>query len=396
MHKRSFVAGAVGGIVGAAILFLALFLLGVTDVTKETSVVTPTMFNSATPSTTAGMTPAQIYAKDATGVVEILSTFAAGSQSNPFFGGGTQPSQGLGSGFVVSGDGYILTNAHVVQENGVKAAQVQVTFRDGKGSATKRVPAKIVGIDANSDVALIKVDPSGLALNPLSLGDSEKTYVGEPVVAIGNPLGFDFSLTSGIVSALHRDLQSPNNGVIPNGIQTDAAINQGNSGGPLINPAGEVIGINEQIASQSGGNEGLGFAVPINTAINSMTQLKDTGTVKYPYMGVHMISVSTDIAKALNLNAQSGALVTDVQSGSPAAKAGIKGGSQQVTVQGQQITVGGDIITAIDGQEVQSADDAVAAIAKHKIGDTVKVTVVSTDGTTHTVDVTLGTRPAGL
>ena len=275
----------------------------------------------------------------------VLSDF--GSSGTDAFGQ-PQSSQALGTGFVVDKQGYILTNAHVVDESGQRASSVTVVFNKG-GSETTRVPGQLVGVDVGSDVAVIKVDPSKVGnLNPLPLGDSDTVQVGEPVVAIGNPLGYDFSITSGIVSATGRSLQSPSGQTIPNGIQTDAAINQGNSGGPLIDSSGKVIGINEQIASSGGGNDGLGFAVPINTAVRSMEQLKANGKVTYAWMGVGVQTLTSDVASALNVQTQGGALVESVSPGSPAAKAGIKGGTKQVTVQGQQFTVGGDVITKVD------------------------------------------------
>ena len=186
----------------------------------------------------------------------------------------------------------------------------------------------------------------------LALGDSGAVQPGEAVVAIGNPLGFDFSVTSGIVSAVHRNLQSPNGSVIPNGIQTDAAINSGNSGGPLFDSSGNVIGINEQIASESGGNQGLGFAVPINTAKKVMEQLKTTGKATYAYLGVQGQTLTADVATALGVKADKGVLVATVSSGSPAEKAGIKGGTRQTVVQNQTYVLGGDVIQAVDGVEV--------------------------------------------
>ena len=236
---------------------------------------------------------------------------------------------------MVDKEGYILTNAHVVDESGQRASSVTVVFNKG-GSETQRVTGQLVGVDVGSDVAVIKVDPSEVDLKPLPLGDSDKVVVGESVVAIGNPLGYDFSITSGIVSATGRSLQAPNGQTIPNGIQTDAAINQGNSGGPLIDGQGKVIGINEQIASSGGGNDGLGFAVPINTAIRSLEQLKANGKVTYAWMGVSLKTLTSDIAGMLNMQSQGGALVEQVSPGSPAAKAGIKGGTKTVTVQGEQ------------------------------------------------------------
>jgi len=217
---------------------------------------------------------------------------------------------------------------------------------------------------------------------------------GEAVVAIGNPLGYDFSVTSGIVSATSRNLQSPNGSVIPNGIQTDAAINEGNSGGPLIDSSGKVIGINEQIASQSGGNKGLGFAVPIDTAAKVMAQFKTSGTVSYAYLGVSCQTLSADISKALGVNVSQGVLVADVTGGSPAAKAGIKGGSQRTVIQGQTYATGGDVIEAIDSKAVTSAEDLAAAIMQHKPGDTVTVTVLR-GVSAQQLKATLRQRPSG-
>jgi S1-C subfamily serine protease len=308
--------------------------------------------------------------------------------------GQPQSGQALGTGFVVDNNGYILTNAHVVQENGQKATSVSIVFNTG-GGKTQQVKGEIVGIDVGSDVAVIKVDPNGVNLKPLPLGNSDQVQVGEQVVAIGNPLGYDFSITSGIVSAVGRSLQAPNGQTIPNGIQTDAAINPGNSGGPLIDASGRVIGINEQIASDSGGNQGLGFAVPINQAVRSLNQLKKGGTVQYAWLGVGLQTVTPDVAKAANLTTQSGALVQTVYPNSPASKAGIKGGSQTVTVGSQQITVGGDVITAVDGQPIASADEFIAILAKKSPGDTVTLTV-ERGGKTQSVTATLAARPANL
>jgi putative serine protease PepD len=226
----------------------------------------------------AGLSPQQIYEQRAGSVVEIKTTFPG---TYDIFGQQTGGGQALGTGFVVSKDGYILTNAHVVSEGGQAVSTVTVIFK-GSGSQGTQVEGTVVGADESTDVALIKIDPSQTpGLTPIPLGDSSKVTVGEAVVAIGNPLGLDFSLSSGVVSATNRDLQSPSGATISGGIQTDAAINPGNSGGPLIDASGNVIGINEQIDSQSGGNEGIGFAVPINTAVQVMEQIK-AGTLPQP------------------------------------------------------------------------------------------------------------------
>jgi S1-C subfamily serine protease len=261
--------GLVGGIAGTALLLGIATVVGIGPLRAEagTTVVsgTPTSF------TTSGLTPQQIYQQNSGGVVEITSTFA-GTQD--IFGQSSGGGQGIGTGFVVSKDGYILTNAHVVSESGQTASDVKVTFK-GSGDQTTDVAATIVGVDETTDVALLKVDPGQApTLTPVKLGDSSKVAVGESVVAIGNPLGLDFSLSTGVVSAVDRQVQSPNGATISGAIQTDASINPGNSGGPLFDASGAVIGINEQIASQSGGNEGIGFAVPIDTAVKVMEQMK--------------------------------------------------------------------------------------------------------------------------
>jgi S1-C subfamily serine protease len=217
------------------------------------------------------LTPQQIYQKHVGSVVEIQATFA---ETYDVYGQQTGGGEGLGSGFVVSRDGYILTNAHVVSEGGQAVSTVTVVF-SGSGSQGTKVEGTVVSADESTDVALIKVDPSEAPkLVPIPLGDSSKATVGEEVVAIGNPYGLDRSLSKGVVSATNRDLESPNGATITGGIQTDAAINPGNSGGPLIDSTGHVIGINEQIDTYSGGNEGIGFAVPINTAIRVMERIK--------------------------------------------------------------------------------------------------------------------------
>ncbi|MCX6372635.1 MAG: trypsin-like peptidase domain-containing protein [Actinobacteria bacterium] len=392
LKMRGFLVGLGGGAVGAALVVLVLVLVFNFGETTETVVQgaaeTPAVY---APATDAGQTPEQIYQGLSAGVVMVQSDFA--SSGTDLFGQ-PQGSQALGTGFVVDNDGYILTNAHVVQDNGQKASSVTIVFNKG-GGKTQQVKGEIMGVDTVSDVAVIKVDPSGVDLKPLPLGDSSAVQVGEPVVAIGNPLGYNFSITSGIVSAIGRNLREPNGQAIPNGIQTDAAINPGNSGGPLIDNAGRVIGINTMIASQSGGNQGLGFAVPINTAIRSLEQLKKGGTVQYAWLGVSLKTVTPEVAKAASLTTQSGALVTSVTPDSPAAKAGIKGGGKTVAVGGQPLAVGGDVITAVDGQAIASADELVAFFSTKNPGDTVTITI-ERNGKTQDVTATLAARPADL
>jgi S1-C subfamily serine protease len=336
------------------------------------------------------LTPLQIYEKAAAGVVEVRATFSgAGSSAS---------GQGLGSGFLVSSDGDIITNAHVVMNEGRAASSVEVVFRspnDSSGSSAN-VKATLVGGDEATDVALLKVDPSQVpALHPLPLGDSASVFVGEPVVAIGSPLGLSFTLTSGIVSATSRNLQAPDGSVIPDGIQTDAAINSGNSGGPLIDSAGKVIGVNTQIITQSGGSQGLGFAVPIATAVDVMNQLQTSGTVTHAYLGVSGQTLNAQVAQALDVPVSEGVLVMTVSPGSPADKAGISGGHQRVMIQGQPFLIGGDVIEAVDGKAVTSSQDIAAAVARRQPGYTLALTVLSR-GQTKQVEVTLSARPAGI
>jgi S1-C subfamily serine protease len=268
---KGFFSGVAGGLVGTALVVGALLLAGVGPFNTVTTVVKKTGSSGQVAFQTTGLTPQQIYKQSADSVVEIVSTFPG---QTDIFGQSSGAQQGIGTGFVVSSEGYILTNAHVVSESGQLAGDVKVIFNSG-GKQTAEVTGTIVGADDSTDVALIKVDPSQTpTLDPIPLGDSSKVQVGEQVVAIGNPLGLEFSLSSGVISSTDRQVQSPNGAVIDNAIQTDASINPGNSGGPLIDASGNVIGINEQIASQSGGNEGIGFAVPINTAIQVMEQMQ--------------------------------------------------------------------------------------------------------------------------
>jgi S1-C subfamily serine protease len=395
---RSRIGLFLGGVGTALLILLILVIAGVLPVKSEktTVIVRQTANTSTTALRSAALTAQQIYQRDARGVVEIEATFTSDSSQGAFpfpFSIGPQTEQALGSGFVVSREGYILTNAHVVSSNGQTVKTVRVVFK-GLGSQTKQVSGTVVGADNTSDVALIKVDPSKLGpLDVIPLGNSAGVQPGEPVVAIGNPLGYDFSITAGIVSATNRDLQSPNGATISNGIQTDAAINEGNSGGPLIDSSGHVIGINEQIATQSGGNEGLGFAVPIDSAVGVMGQLKKSGSVTYAWLGISGETLTADVAKALGIKTTQGVLVTQVRAGTPAAKAGLKGGTAQLSLQGQTYQVGGDIITAINNTKLSGMEQLTTIIAAHKPGDVVSLTIVR-DSQTKSIKVTLAARPA--
>jgi S1-C subfamily serine protease len=396
-----FILGLVGGVLGAALILGVFLLLGGSLVKSETTqVVRSAPATFASPG--AALTPEQIYQRSTPSVVEVQSTFPS---STDFFGQQLGPNKGIGTGFVVSSQGLILTNAHVVveypdQTNRLPAQQpatkVQVVFK-GSGTKTTTVEAQVVGVDGSTDVALLKVDPSKVPnLKPLPLGDSSKVQVGEPVVAIGNPLGLEFTMTSGIVSAVDRTLTSPTRVFIENGIQTDAAINEGNSGGPLIDGSGRVIGINEQIATATTGgtgNIGLGFAVPINAAVASMRQLRNTKPTAW--LGISGVTVTPQLAQAFGLPVKAGAEIAYVMPGSPAEKASLQGATSQATVAGQTYPVGGDIVTAIDGQKVADMAQLQKIIAGHKPGDQVTLTFVRNDKTQQ-VQVTLGSKPVGF
>ena len=332
----------------------------------------------------AGATVGQIYKRTSPGVVFIQAKIEQ-QRDSPF--GFPEDDQGTatGSGFVLDEKGYILTNAHVVDGAG------EVTVRFGEGDINE---AEIVGTDLSTDIAVIKVDPEETKLRPLELGDSKTVRVGDPAVAIGNPFGFDRTVTTGIVSALQRQISAPNGFQIDNVLQTDAAINPGNSGGPLLDADGRVIGINSQIATGRGGNGsiGIGFAVPINTAKKVVPQLKEDGKVERAYLGVTTSPVTEQVASDLNLPVDHGALVQAVVPGGPADKAGIEAGETPV---GDELVAGGDIIVKLDGREIEKPEDVAAAIDDNKPGDEVEIEFYR-DEDRETAKVKLGNRPQQL
>jgi S1-C subfamily serine protease len=335
----------------------------------------------------------QIYKADGDGVAFIESQIPATESStlSPFgesesSGGGTA----TGSGIVIDGEGHVLTNNHVIE--GANKIEVKL------GASNTEYTAEVVGTDPASDLALLKVEAPSTELHPLTLGDSAKAEVGDPVVAIGNPFGLDRTVTSGIVSALQRQIQAPNGFSISNVIQTDAAINPGNSGGPLINAEGEVIGINSQIetgGSGSEGNVGIGFAIPINTARAEIHQLETKGEVEHAYLGISGGSITPALAKALNLPVMEGVIVQTVEKGGPADKAGVEGGNTTATIEGAEVSLGGDIITEINGKKINGMDELVSVINAAEPGEKVELTILR-DGQTKHATVTLGVRPASV
>ena len=294
----------------------------------------------------------------------------------------TPQGQALGSGFVIDGEGHIVTNDHVVDG----ASSISVEFSDGS-----TYDAQLIGTDASTDIGVIQVSAPSSELQPLELGDSSAVQVGDSVVAIGSPLGLNETVTSGIVSALHRTITSPNNFSISDAIQTDAAINHGNSGGPLLNLEGDVIGINSQIESDSGGNDGIGFAVPSNTVESVVSQLLATGKVEHAYLGVGIATITEALSSQLDLPA--GVEVTQVTPGGPADDAGLKAADATSIVGGQEFPTGGDVITAADGKSVTTSEELQSVIGAMKPGDSASITY-SRDGSEHVVQVTLGTRPS--
>jgi S1-C subfamily serine protease len=378
-----FFAAVIGGAIVAAVMLIA----GIGDTTTETIVEQSSSGAGATGS--GELTPRTIYQRDAPGVVFITATVIQHTQSVFDLFPSTTRGTATGSGFVINRDGVILTNAHVISG----AVRISVAFANNQ-----TVTAKVIGKDPDDDLALLKVNPDGLTLVPLILGDSSTVQVGDPTVAIGNPFGLARTLTTGVVSALQRSIQAPNNFAIDNVIQTDAPINPGNSGGPLINAQGQVIGINSQIQTGSSGtgSVGIGFAIPINTAKAVIPQIEKTGKVTEGFLGITTIPVDPALA-SLHLGASYGALIQTVQSGSPAARAGLRAGTLQTTLADgvTQVQQGGDIIIAVDGRKIASATALEDAIIADHPGQRVTLEIVR--GTKHlTVELKLGTRPDAL
>ena len=334
-----------------------------------------------------GFDASAIYDRLAPGVVTVISLF--GEADGPL---GSQAG-GLGSGFVLDGDGYIATNTHVVTSGqGLRrAGQVYVDFADGN-----RVPARIVGIDPNADVALLKIEPKGLSLTPLELGDVDHLSVGDPVAAIGSPFGEEQSLSVGVISALDRNIESLTDFGIGDAVQTDAAINRGNSGGPLLDGHGRVIGINAQIKTETGEGAGVGFAIPVDAVKRSLDLLRDDGEAEYGYLGVSTQEIYPQLADRLGLDVDVGALVSEVVDDSPADDAGLTAGDRLIDFQGQtDIAADGDVIVAVNGDDLTQTADLADLISLLEPGDTVELGVLR-DGEKRTIKVELGERPRRL
>jgi 2-alkenal reductase len=386
------VVALAAAVLGGVVALLGAAATGLTD-RKTSTVYVPTTAGElgaignepiarATPLRGNGFNPSRIYTARSSGVVTIFAFFDK-----------TDEKEAQGSGFVVSPAGYILTSAHVVTDvvesiHATKAHDVYVGFKDGD-----RIKATIVGWDGYDDVALLKVDPAAHQLAPVPLGDSSRVRAGDPVAAMGSPFGNEDSIAVGVVSAIRRSISSLTSSYkVVDAIQTDAPITHGNSGGPLFDARGRVIGINAQIRSETGGAEGVGFAVPINAARRSMAQLAATGRVVYAYLGVTTEDLTPTLARHLGYVVSRGAMIGEVRDGSPAKRAGLRGGSDEETFNGQDVTTGGDVIVAVDGRPVVSADEIVREVSSRLPGETIRLTVVRGD-TRKIVTAKLGARP---
>lgn len=345
--------------------------------------------SAARPLTGNGFDASEIYAKRAAGVVTVLAYFGELDAN--------AANVAQGTGFVVNENGYVLTNSHVITTAGEggaaekpeAASTVFVQYRD-----SEQVPAKIVGWDLSDDVAVIKVDPRDHSVSPVPLGDSNDVVVGEPVAAIGSPFGNQSSLSVGVVSATERSIASLTSEYrLVDAIQTDAPINRGNSGGPMFNAHGEVIGINAQIRSDSGSAEGVGFAVPINAAKRSMAQLIETGRVRYAWLGIITRTITPRLAEHFDFPAERGAAIQEVVEESPAAEAGLRGGGEEEEWEGLSLRPGGDLIVAVDGREVTTAEDVVRIVTQRLLPGARTVLTVLRGEQRLEVEIVVGERP---
>ena len=406
MDSREFIpraAALVGaGAAGAGIALAVAFGAGVggstTTEIRDVAVTETPPASSASQSVGAhGMSIGQIYREVAPGVVQITATTEVVTPADPFtnpFGPTTQTEQVLGSGFVIDTAGRIVTNYHVV----AGARSVQVSF-----SNNESLKATVVGTDPTTDLAVLRVHAPVRALTPLDLGDSDRVHVGDEVVAIGNPFGLARTATAGIVSALQRQITSPNQYTIDHVIQTDAAINHGNSGGPLIDLHGRVIGVNAQIDTGNTGqqgNVGIGFAIPAKTVSTVVAQIISSSChcAEHPFLGVEPQPITAALKQILHLPVAHGLLVANVEPNSGAAKSGLRGGTTEVTVAGESYVVGGDVIARIDGEQVDSLARLRDLVATKKPGDTMTLVVYRSAKTgrwTHlSMHVKLGRQPS--
>ena len=363
MTQRSRTPFVITGLIAALALGIGLGAAAIAIVDDgTTTVVRQVTVGGSEPIANSVLSVGQIYRRASKAVVEVAAT------GGPSTGG---QSSAQGSGFVYDAAGHIVTNQHVV----AGASSISVSLWNGA-----EFDAELVGVDPSTDIAVLRIDAPKALLEPLRLANSSAVAVGDQVLAFGSPFGLEGTVTSGIVSALHREMTAPNNYTITDTIQTDAAINHGNSGGPLVDGSGRVIGVNAQIESESGGSDGVGFAIPSNTVRSIVRQLIANGEVEHAYLGIRMTPVAGGVA------------VTEVVAGTPADKAGLEAATGTKLVDGQEQPAGGDVVVAFDGDAVTSAVALQSAVDTHQPGDTVSITVLR-DGSRRTIDVTLGVRP---
>jgi S1-C subfamily serine protease len=324
----------------------------------------------------------ELYQRLAPGVVNITSIVL----EHDFFLN-TIPRQGVGSGSIIDPRGYILTNHHVIED----ARKLEVTLANGK-----KYNARLVGSDPDTDIAVVKIDAQKGELTVIPMGSSASLKVGQKAIAIGNPFGLGQTLTTGVISSVGRTLRASNGVLVEDVIQSDASINPGNSGGPLIDSSGKMIGINTAIFSPTGASVGIGFAIPVDTAKRVINDLIDKGYYAYPWIGATLVTLFPDVAEALRLPIQSGAMVLDVVPGGPADKAGVMGGNARVQIGNNIVVIGGDVIVRIDGEPVTTADSVIRKIRRLSPGSHVRLEVFHRDKTYETLTVVLGERPKNV
>ena len=394
MHRTLLPSRAVGPI-AAALLGGGVALVGAAALGKlgdKTTIireeVAPSSLAPAAFQTGKRESINSIYRASAPGVVHIETTTRVAQQDDRFFGnpfGAAQTQRALGSGFVLDKVGHIVTNFHVVRG----ATAIQVSF-----SNNERFKAKLIGVDPSTDIAVLHVEVKARALKALPLGNSDGVRIGDQVIAIGNPFGLDRSVTAGIVSAVQRRIEAPNRLSISHVIQTDAALNHGNSGGPLLNAQGEVVGVNAQIETggASQGNVGIGFAIPINTVKDVVAELIKHGDVEHAFLGIEGKTLTPSIARLFHLPVSSGVIVATVHQGSGAAAGGLKAATSEVTVEGESWPAGGDVIVKVDGGQVPSIERLVDLIASKMPGDRIDLEAVRGTSRIH-INVKLGRQP---
>jgi S1-C subfamily serine protease len=385
---KTAITSLIAAIIGGALFYGATtYIIPQKDVKATGATTTTTAPDTGAKTPRQALTPAEIYENHNSGVVHVRSVFT-GARTDFFGFPIVETEVADGSGFIIDSTGLIVTNAHVVEGSNVKASQVTVVLSD-----KSEVEAKLLGTDVNTDLALLKIDPGKRKLEVLELGDSSKLKVGDSVFAIGSPFGLEGTMTEGIISALNRTIDSPNGQFkIRNVVQTDAAVNPGNSGGPLIDSSGKVIGVNSQIAARSGDFAGIAFAVPSNTVKEITGQLKEKGRASHPWVGISGIEINKELADLITLPVDKGVLIAQVFQGGPAAAAGLKGGDKRLITNQGEIIIGGDVVTKIDGTMITTMDELIGIVRDKKVGESIELEIYRA-GKKETLSLKLGELP---